>query len=122
MSKRERIVLRPMRASDFEGEIDDLVDALREALPEVGAEVWDPLQRPPGSSPSDIAEILSVILPLAGSYAFDTVADIIVGRLRSTRAHDEEAPAAREVEIYGPSGEILKRVRIPSDDDDSTAD
>jgi hypothetical protein len=111
MNSRERIVLRPIRAADFEGELDGLADALRGALPEVRIEVWDPLKSPPGSLPA-ISEVLSVILPFAGGYAFNKAADAIVGRLRSAHSEYEDDSPVRVVEFYGPSGEVLKRIQI----------
>lgn len=118
----DKIILRPIRADDFEGEIDGLVEALRETVPDVGVEVWDPLRRPPGASLPAVSEILSVILPFAGGYVFDMVADLIVERLRSAVSDDEQEVPERVVEFYGPSGEILKRIRIPDDGRDSTLD
>jgi hypothetical protein len=117
----KKIILRAVRASDFEGELDGVVAALRVALPDVGVEVWDPLRKPPGVALPAVSEILSVLPPFAAGYAFDTAADIIIGRLRSARATDEHEPPAREVEIYGPSGEVLKRVRISDCADGSTS-
>jgi hypothetical protein len=111
----EKIVLSPVRASDFAGELDDLSDALREALPDIAVEVRNPLERPPGALPTGITELLSVILPFAGGYAFDTVADIIMGRLRSALKRGGDAQPKKVVQIYGPSGEILRRVQIPDD-------
>lgn len=118
----KKIILRPVRADDFEGELDGLADALREGLPDVGVEVWDPLQGPPGSSLPAVSEILTVILPFAGGYAFDAAADLIVGKLRSAMGAGEEKMTERMVEIYGPSGEILKRVRLPDEGYRSTPD
>jgi hypothetical protein len=118
----KKIILRPVRADDFEGELDGLVEALHEALPDVGVEVWDPLQGPPGSSLPAFSEILTVILPFAGGYAFDAAADLIVGRLRSAMSADEKKMPERVVELYGPSGEVLKRVRLPDEGYRSTPD
>jgi hypothetical protein len=119
----EKIILRPIRASDFEGELESLADALRGAL-DVGVEVWSPLKSPPGAFPSGVAEVLSVILPFAGGYAFDAAADLIVGRLREALRDRDDDPESggRVVEIYGPSGEILKRIRIPDDVDGIASD
>jgi hypothetical protein len=112
----EKIILAPVRASDFEGELDGLSDALREALPDVVVEVQNPLKRPPGALPTEITEVLTVILMFAGNYAFDTVVDIVIRRLRSTaRKGEEDAPSRKVVEIYGPSGEILRRIQIPAE-------
>lgn len=113
----QKIVLRPVRASDFDQELDDLGDALREALPEVVVEVQNPLERPPGAMPTEIIEVLTVILPFAGGYAFNKVADIIIGRLRSALRRNDDPQPRRVVEIYGPSGEILRRVEIPDETD-----
>lgn len=111
----QKIVLSPARASDFDKELDDLGDALREALPEIVVEVQNPLERPPGALPTEIIEVLTVILPFAGGYAFEKVADIIIGRLRSGSRRAGHAQPKRVVEIYGPSGEVLRRVEIPDE-------
>jgi hypothetical protein len=112
----KKIILRPVRASDFEGELDGLVEALHEALPDVGVEVWDPLKSPPGSLPA-VSEVLSVILPFAGGYAFTKAADAILGRLRAA-VHREEEPPVRVVEFYGPTGKVLRRIQVSDDADD----
>jgi hypothetical protein len=118
MNSQQRIILRPTRSADFEGELDGLAEALQNALPEVRVEFWDPLKRPPGSLPA-LGEVLTIILPFAGGYAFNKAADAIVGRLRAiverprgTHADDEDEAPMRLVELYGPSGEILRRIQV----------
>jgi hypothetical protein len=112
---RQTIVLSPERASDFEGELSALSDALTEALPDLSVEIRDPLEGPLGALPPEAVEVLTVIWPLAAGYAFNKAADLIFGKLRAGSKVDEDEVPVRIVKIYGPTGEILKRVRIPGD-------
>lgn len=114
-ASRQAIVLSPDKASDFEGELSELADALTEALPDLSVEIRDPLKGPPGALPPEAVEVLTVIWPLAVGYAFNKAADLIIGRLRAGLKDLEEEPQVRIVKIYGPTGEILRRVRIPGE-------
>lgn len=119
---RQVIVLSPEKASDFEGELSALADALTEALPDLSVEVRNPLKSPPGALPPEAVEVLTVIWPLAVGYAFDKAADLIVGRLRAGLKDQEDEPQVRIVKIYGPTGNILRRVRIPGDGSETEDD
>lgn len=114
-TSRQAIILSPEKASDFEGELSALADALTEALPDLSVEIRDPLKGPPGVLPPEAVEILTVIWPLAVGYAFNKAADLIIGKLRAGSKDQEDEPQVRIVKIYGPTGEILRRVRIPID-------
>lgn len=112
---QQAIVLSPEKASDFEGELSALADALTEALPDLSVEIRDPLKAPPGALPPEAIEVLTVIWPLAVGYAFSKTADLIIGKLRAGSKAREDGAQVRIVKIYGPTGEILRRVRIPGD-------
>jgi hypothetical protein len=112
---RQTIVLSPEKASDFEGELAALADALTDALPDLAVEIRDPLKGPPGAFPSEAVAVLTVIWPLAVGYAFDKAADLIIAKLRRDPTDTEDEHQVRIVKIYGPTGEILRRVRIPAD-------
>ncbi|HEY5051775.1 MAG TPA: hypothetical protein VII45_00020 [Solirubrobacterales bacterium] len=55
---RQTIVLSPEKASDFEGELTALADALTEALPDLAVEIRDPLKGPPGALPPEASRSL----------------------------------------------------------------
>jgi hypothetical protein len=112
---RQAIILSPEKASDFEGELSALADALTEALPDLSVEIRDPLKSPPGALPPAAVEVLTVIWPLAVGYAFNKGADLIIEKLRAGSKTQEDGAQVRIVKIYGPTGEILRRVRIPGD-------
>jgi hypothetical protein len=116
-ASRQRIVLRPQKASDFEGELADIADALTAALPELSIEVTDPLKSPPGTFlPPDAVHVLTAIFPYAAGYSFDRAADLIIEKLRAGLRREPDAPK-RVLEIYGPDGKVLRRVEVSPDDD-----
>jgi hypothetical protein len=119
----KEIVLSPRLASDFDGELDDLADAVRSAVPGFRVKIQNPLAAPPGSFGPDLAEVLTVILPAASDYVIGTAIDAIVRKVKDAwwkRAHDSEE--SRVVNIYGPNGEILKKVVLPADADQAQAE
>lgn len=109
------VALSPEKASDFEGELSAIVEKLTAAFPELAVEIRDPLKSPPGAVPPEAVQVLTVIWPLAVGYAFDKAADAIVGALRRGSKDQEDELQVRIVKIYGPTGEIRRRVRIPAD-------
>lgn len=113
---RQTIVLRPQKASDFEGELAEIADALTAALPNLAVEITDPLKSPPGTFlPPDVVHVLTAIFPYAAGYGFDKAADLITEKLRAGLRRRPEAPK-RILEIYGPNGGILRRIEISADD------
>lgn len=117
----ETIVLSPQMASDFEGELDGLAESLRAAFPNLKIEIRDPSTAPPGAFGPELAEVLTVILPIAGGYIVGTVLDTIVDKLRGAwRKRKDDAPARRIAKIYGPNGEVLATVEVDDVDPDST--
>ncbi len=119
---RQTIVLSPEKASDFEGELSVLADALTESLPELSTEVRNPLKGPPGAFPPETVEVLTVIWPLAVGYAFNKAVDLIIEKLSARSKDQEDGHRVRVVKIYGPTGEILKRVQIPGDGSETEDD
>jgi hypothetical protein len=112
---QQTIVLSPEKASDFKEELSPLAEALTEAFPDLAVEIRDPLKSPPGAFLPEAVQVLTVIFPYAAGYAFNQAADLIIGKLRAgSKADDGESPVGI-VKIYGPTGEILKRVQIPAD-------
>lgn len=106
-------------ASDFEGEMDGIVEALRAALPEVVVEVPDPSTAAPGFFGVGAGEILTVILPMAGGYTFNAAVDAIRERIRqSHRRRQGDDERQRLVSFYGPNGELLKEIKIDAELDD----
>jgi hypothetical protein len=121
--RSQTIVLSPEKASDFEGELPALADDLTDELPDVTVEIRDPLRSPPGAFiPPEAVHVLSVIFPYAAGYSFDKAADLITGRLRATLKKDGDESPVRIVKIYGPGGEILKRIKISAEDSETEAD
>jgi hypothetical protein len=100
-------------ASDFEGELTDLAEALRAALPDIEVEVVDPATAPPGFYGLEVGEVLMVILPFAGEYLAGKAIDTILEKIRAAKAkrHNEDTPPTI-VKIFGPKGEILKEVEV----------
>jgi hypothetical protein len=113
---RQTIVLRPEKASDFEGELPGIAAALASALPDLTIEVTDPLKSPPGTFlPPDAVHVLTAIFPYAAGYSFDRAADLIIEKLRAGLRSEPDAPK-RVLEIYGPDGNVLRRVEVSPDD------
>jgi hypothetical protein len=113
------IVLRSEKASDFEGELVGIADALTATLPDLTVEVADPLKSPPGTFlPPEAVHVLTAIFPYAAGYSFDKAADLITERLRAGLRRDPDATPKRILEIYGPDGGILKRVEISAQADE----
>jgi hypothetical protein len=118
----QTIVLSPEKASDFEGELAAVADALTTALTDLAVEIRDPLKSPPGAFLPEAAEVLTAIFPFAAGYAFNRAADLIIGKLRTGSKGDDVESPVRIVKFYGPTGEILKRVRIPTDGSEAEED
>ncbi|HXV04361.1 MAG TPA: hypothetical protein VFP23_00455 [Solirubrobacterales bacterium] len=113
---RQTIVLRPEKASDFEGELPGIAASLAAALPDLTVEVTDPLKSPPGTFlPPEAVNVLTAIFPYAAGYSFDKAADLIVEKLRAGLRREPDAPK-RVLEIYGPDGRVLRRVEVSPDD------
>jgi hypothetical protein len=113
---RQTLVLRPEKASDFEGELSGIAAALASALPDLTVDVTDPLKSPPGTFlPPDAAHVLTAIFPYAAGYSFDKAADLIIEKLRAGLRREPDAPK-RVLEIYGPEGRVLRRVEVSPDD------
>jgi hypothetical protein len=118
-ASRQTIVLRPEKASDFEGELGGIADALTAALPDLAVEVPDPLKSPPGTFlPPEAVHVLTAIFPYAAGYSFDKAADLITERLRAGLRRDPDSTPKRILEIYGPDGGILKRVEVSAQTDE----
>lgn len=114
------IVLSPEKASDFEGELPALANALSDVLPDVTVEIRDPLQSPPGSfMPPEAVHVLTVIFPFAAGYSFNKAVDLLTDRLRAALKKDGDEGTVRIVEIFGPGGEILKRIEISPEDSEA---
>jgi hypothetical protein len=114
---RQVIVLSPEKASDFDGELPALADALRAELPDVEVEIRDPLKSPPGAFfPPEVVHVLTVIFPYAAGYSFDKAADLITAKLRGAFKNEADETPTRIVRIYGPDGKLLKRVEIADQD------
>lgn len=62
-----------------------------------------------------MAICLTIIWPLAVGYAFNKAADLIIGKLSARSKDQEDGHRVRIVKIYGPTGEILRQVRIHGD-------
>lgn len=118
----QTIVLSPEKASDFEGELAAVADALTAALPDLAVEIRDPLKGPPGAFLPQAAEVLTAIFPFAAGYAFNRAADLIIGTLRTGSKGEKDESRVRIVKIYGPAGEILRLVRIPVDEPEAEDD
>jgi hypothetical protein len=115
----EGIVLSRQMASDFEGELEELADFLRESLPDLEVEIRDPTTAPPGSFGPEAVEVLTVILPTAVDSVVGVVIGVIVEKVRGAlRKHRRSEPPSKIVRIYGPRGEVLSILEI----DDPEAD
>jgi hypothetical protein len=117
---RQVIVLSPEKASDFDGEMPALGDALKAELPDVDIEIRDPLKSPPGAFfPPEVVHVLTVIVPYAAGYSFDKAADLIAAKLRGAFKRGADEKPTRIVKMYGPDGKLLKRIEIADEDLDS---
>jgi hypothetical protein len=119
MSASSQIVIRPRGVGDFSDDLNDIAAAAREAAPglEIIVEVPTPMEA--GRRGVVWGEILNVTISAAGGYAFGKVADAIIARVREgweKRRKEVARPRPRFVNVYGPHGEVIRRVRIPDED------
>jgi hypothetical protein len=113
-----RVELRPYARSHFDGELDEIGDAIRGVVPDAEVTTWDPTTQPPGIAAPPADEVLGVLLSLAGGDAFDSLADGVISVARRNWRRDRPAAGSRVVKFYGPEGEILKEVEVSADDPD----
>jgi hypothetical protein len=107
------IQIRPGNPLDLTPEkLDDLVKALEAEFPEVTVSVEITEQRGYGVT---WWEVLHVTLPWVEGYAAGKAIDLAVSwaSRRWKQEHEtRERPRPISVTIYGPNGEVLKRVKV----------
>ncbi|HEX4730524.1 MAG TPA: hypothetical protein VH299_04610 [Solirubrobacterales bacterium] len=109
----DAITVKPKGLTDYQGELDDIADAIRQAAPDAVVEVEDPQKMERGKYGVVWGEILSVGIP--AGYVFGKIADAIVGAVVAgwKRKHAEgSGNRPRFVNIYGPNDEVLRKVRV----------
>jgi hypothetical protein len=110
----DSITVKPKGLTDFEGEFDDIAEAIRTAAPDAVVDVEDPQKMERGRYGVVFGEILTVTIP--AGYVFGRIADAVVravvGGWKRKRAEGTGGHRPRFVNIYGPNEEILRRVRI----------
>ena len=113
-----RVELRPHARSHFDGELDQVADAIREVVPEAEIATWDPTTQPPGITAPPANEVLGVLLSSTEGYAFDILADGVIAVARENWRQRPPIPVAgsRVVKFYGPEGEVLTEVEVSADD------
>lgn len=119
----EVVLLRQFAYLDFEEDLDAIAAAAQAATPdfEIVIERVDPAD--PRTRGVTGQSILEVVAPVVGGYAFGKVADAIIAKARETwkaRHEPNHWPRTHIVRILGPSGEVLREVKI-SDDPPSPA-
>jgi hypothetical protein len=110
------LVIRSTREDFSEGELESLADVL-------AAEIGDPdlslgIQRQ-GNFPAPLPAIVVVFLPWVEGYAVGKALDAAIGWARKVwrdRQHSGANPRPVVVAIYGPKGEVLKRVVLDDPD------
>ncbi len=111
----ETIVLKVKGLTDYKDDLDEIVAAVREALPDADVAVEDPQRMQKGRYGVVFGEILNVSFSFAGGYAFGKVADAITKKaIEGWKRHQAEKafPRPRFINFYGPDGEVLKEVKI----------
>jgi hypothetical protein len=114
----EAVILRQFAYLDFEEDLDAIAEAAQAAAPdfEIVIERVDPADsRTRGVTGQSILE---VVAPVVSGYAFGKAADAIIAKARQswkTRHEPNHWPRTHIVRILGPSGEILREVKVSDD-------
>jgi hypothetical protein len=111
----ETIVLKVKGLADYKNDLDEIVAAAREALPDADVEVEDPQRMQKGRYGVVFGEILSVSLSFGGGYVFGKVADAITKTaVEGWKKHQagNAVPRPRFINFYGPDDEVLKEVKV----------
>jgi hypothetical protein len=109
----DAITVRPKGLTDYDGELEDIAEAIRDAEPGAAVEVEDPQKMERGKYGVVFGEILNVGIP--AGYVFGKIADAIVKAVVAgwKRKHEEgSGHRPRFVNIYGPHEEVLRKVRV----------
>jgi len=112
------ILIRPKWFGDFADDLDSIVAAAREADPTASITVELPKPSEPGRYAVVGKSVLEVVVPIAGGYAFNKVADAVIARARAAwkaRHQPNVWPRTHIVRILGPDGEVLREVKVSDD-------
>lgn len=105
--------------SHYADELEGIAEAIREVAPDLTVEVEDPKLIPPGKYGVIYAEVLNVTLPVLGGYVFGKIADAVISKAQAgwdRKQKHNARPRPRYVNILGPDGEVLRKVRIPPEE------
>jgi hypothetical protein len=108
---------------DFQDEMEGIVEVAQETAPDAQIIVEDPKRMEKGRYGVIWGEVLNVTLQYFAPYLGAKIADAIIQRVHDgwvERKADNANPRPRFVNVYGPNGEVIRRVAIRAPDGEPT--
>ncbi len=116
----ESVTITTKGISDFkDGELEEIVQAMREAAPDLEVTLEDPQRMEKGRYGVIWGEILQLFFSAGFGYAFNSAVNAAVKKAREgweEKQQGKPRPRPRIVSIHGPDGRIIKNVRVDEDE------
>jgi hypothetical protein len=120
ITMKDKLTITTKGISDFkDGELEEILDAIREAAPELEVTLEDPQRMEKGRYGVVWGEILQLFFSASFGYAFNHAVNAAVKKAREgweQRQAHMARPRPRIVSIHGPDGRIIKSVRVDEDE------